>query len=812
MLDFTKKVPVAARGFGLLRNKYMSGRVAASVCQHGGIGEIRYFGRQPIGSALFFKADEGGAFDKLFRLQLEIDGRPYYLEFNDTEHYPFGFRSYFVAEDVRVRHELVVLDDALVQRIVLLDNPAKRAVSARLLFNAYTRVNAARREWSDFDVEPDGGGLRACVQDQAPPLPTEAHWSLTQGPGKTPQLDGRTFLTVASDKRVTIRGANRGFKYYMNASEPADTFAFFVLFGHDRHKHANRLQAFRLAVHSECDCRFEDFERQLDRQPRFETGDRIIDSALANAVPTVLNLCVSDTPGAMRASQDYWVWGWDSLVHADALLLSGNPKVVKDMLYFYRDTACPERGVIHALNTSFGPYHYMAFGAQCLFITVLYNYWAATGDRDTLSDLYPFSQWILNRTRETADARTGLATGASFYPDFPEYLGQNGNDISLVNNSLFYQAIRAMTIASGELGDCAAAAELASLGQELRSRVETLLFNQSKGYWRDSISSEDSTPREHFPLYAAFGVSPFAYELGSENIDRIADFMWRNYPFERGLYMFPQWDDSFMEDGNQLGSYYPGIDRYFWNIMNRSGNAQTLEQYRGIVSCYWNKHTYPEGQCHETVNPDAEIDNPGCKQAFSAKSWYCDYLELTTGISIDSQGISFRPLQTLKPLVIEGLRLRGKRLSVRIGGQGRYPVLRLNGRALPGCCRISWQQLEAENELDIAMEASSDIPIVVGATEMSIRQTVVCDRCLEMDVEAPIQSLMVLLAPSKPQVQRDGNAVEIVYFNCQNVAHLTISAGRHKVVLALEEEATATISDNCRGRRWQAPTAPLATE
>lgn len=784
MLDFAKTVPSAARGFGLNQTKYMSGRTSASVSQHGGLGEIRYFGNQPIGAALFFKADVGGGFDKLFRLQLMIEDRAYYLTFEDTKHYPFAYQSFFTAEDVRVRHELVILEDALVQRIVTMENPGGRAVSARLLFNEYSQVHNSRRTWSGFTIEPEAGNsLCTSVRDQAPPVPKEAHWSLTQGSGKEPQLDGENFIAISCDRNMKVRSANRGFKYYMTATEPAENTAFFVLFGHDQKSHSERLEVLKQSVHNECDQRFSLFNLQLAEQPRIETGAALLDSALGNAVPAVLNLRVADTPGAIRASQDYWVWGWDSLVHADALLLSGHSHVIKDMLYFYRETASPDKGIIHALNTNFEPYHYMEFGAQCLFITVLYNYWVATGDLDTLNDLYPFACWILSQARKTADERTGLTTGTSFYPDFPEYLDQDRDDISVINNSLFYQAVRALTMISEALEECDFADKLEALSSTIRSSMEALLFNSDHGYWRDSISSKDLSPREHFPLYAIFGVSPFAYELGAKSIEKTADFMWKNFPFSHGLYMLPTWDTSFMEDGNQLGSYYPGVDRYFWNLMNHSGNVLALPRYQQIVTHYWQKHTYPEAQCHETVNADVEIDNPGCKQAFTAKSWYCDYIELTTGISMDSRGISFQPLGTTDGVIINGLRLRGKHINLRISGKGRYPMLCLNGRKLDGYSRISWNQLEVENTLDITMEMTSASPVVVRANEIDILQSVSQNGGLDLKVSLPRQGMMVLLSSAKPVAYLDGAPLEIAYFRDMKVVQLEIPAGEHQLVL-----------------------------
>ena len=64
-----------------------------SVAKHGGITGIRHYGEQPHPKSLLFEGDPISGFNKLFRLQVIIEDRVYFPEFNQTRHFPFGYQS-----------------------------------------------------------------------------------------------------------------------------------------------------------------------------------------------------------------------------------------------------------------------------------------------------------------------------------------------------------------------------------------------------------------------------------------------------------------------------------------------------------------------------------------------------------------------------------------------------------------------------------------------------------------------------------------------------------------------------------------------
>jgi len=654
--SFKDNLPYAEHGFGLDFNHYVSGRIAADVVEHGGISELFYTGKQGFQRASILTASQESAFTKLGRIQILIDDRPFYPEFSRTTHYPFGFRSECEFEGVRFRHELILDNSTLYQTIRVLENPGHKKIRARALLHGHTFTQKPDRKNEEWTIRPDGS-MQTLVHDP----------------------EGTVRLRFLCSAPCRTYSRHEPFKYYMEAMETGDFFAFAFQFDSEERPAFEQTAAF-----------IAEWEKQLREGVRFTTGSAALDSALNNAVPTLKSLKIADHPGAFRASQSYWVWGWDSMVHAEALLWSGNAESVREMLDFYRETASPVKGIGHCLKTDFQPSSCMYPCSQGLYIVMLMNYCAATGDLETVRKNYDFAKWILNYSGANTHPECSLGTAIGFFPDFPELLEQKKSDVSLINNSLYLQALKSISALEKELGIDAEAQKHTQEAERLQSDMERILWDDKAGYWTDSADGETLTPRLYYPLYGQLYTSPFGDEPHAESRDRIADFLKRKFRFAAGLYMYPPDNAAFMSDGNQLGAYYPPVDRYYWNMMNRTGDAESADYFLRIVEHYWQYHAYPEGLTHETVNQDPTIDNPGCKQAFSMKGWFCDSLELNFGLRVYMDGILLNPLKTGKPFRVENLILRGIRFSLERLADG---TVLLNGKPAPDG-KITWKMLE----------------------------------------------------------------------------------------------------------------------
>ncbi|WPJ96699.1 hypothetical protein SH580_03145 [Coraliomargarita algicola] len=660
---FNDGVPESESSFGLVLNHYASGRVWASVASHGGLAELSFQGEQDIYRGAFFRASNIAAFDKLARVQVIIDEGIYYLEFNQTKHLPFGYVSECQLGDVCLQHELVLDQGCLFQRVRVLENPQDRTVRARQLLHGHLAVQMDGRQISPWEIGSDAW-LRRSVVDVVNDASAE------------------TSIIMGADQPLKTYALHYDFMYCQECTQHADEIVFFVAFNCEpQPKHyASRIdQALR------------NYERIMKNGVCFDTGNPILDSALNNSVPTVMSLVVEGCPGAIRASEHYWVWGWDSMVHAEALLWSGQTDVVREMLDFYRETADPERGIIHGFDSQFKLLLPMAPSAQCLYVVMLYNYFAATGDQQTLDRHLSFAREIVTQAGEACSQHNSLSAGIGFFPDYPKLLEQTKDDISLINNSLYLQALRALQALCGDYQDQC---------DRVCADLEEVLWDDVQGYWLDSVAESDLSPRHYYPLFGQLYVSPFGTEPRSDSVARIGRFMREHFRFARGLYMYPPTMPGFMADGNQFGAYYPAVDRYYWNIMNQCQESDAADEFESIVSSYWNEHTYPEGLTHNTLNADPTSDSPGCKQAFTAKAWFCDAIELNLGLRVFTDGFSLNPLLSPKCFQLNNLVLRGKRIDIERTSGTEETEIRLNGDLIKGD-KITWGELQVENTIRI---------------------------------------------------------------------------------------------------------------
>ena len=762
-LTFRQNIPVFQHGLGVSQISFSGGRVAASIASHGGFTHIDYYGRQRLGCVKLFQADPISAWGQLFRLAVTVDGELYYLEFNDTAISPFGYESRCAVGGVSCRHRLTLLNDALVLELELVKVPAGKSVTATLLLGEQVaRVTPAYRTWEDFVVDTGRNAATAVVRDHYPvktrPLDDEA-LSQRDAFGIGEPDEAETFIGITADQPLEIKRTPPGFqKIWINTGTltsrvtPEDfpaagaeagkrgvpesggsgslplagpsrsgyfgvadishvgepqivagvaCLTFAIVFGHERVGFDQRVAELRTAAAGEAAAVRAGFRKRLKVQPQVEVKDPIVQSLLAMAGPVVDSLKVQDLPGAIRAADSgYWVWGWDSMVHSDAMLFAQDSAAVCDMLRYYRDLAHPKLGIPHAITLEGKPLLAMAYPAQCLYAILLYNAYLFTGDRALLAEFYPFAAALVRKAAEQEVGTTGLMRGVSLYPDFPEALGHDGDDLSVFNNSIFYQALRTLAELAAEQGAAAEAAEFAARAARLQASFSRFIDPET-GYLVDSLSARDFSPRRHFPVYAILWVTPFARELIRDREQAIAAFMRQHFPTRHGVRLFPRWDPCFYRDGNQLGMYMPVIESFYAEMMRIAGNRDAVQEWYANVAWFWGQLTIPEALTCEMENHGFTMDNPGRKQAFCAKAWYSMFMHAIAGIDLERGGIRFNPADA-GDIAIRRFQIRGHLLDIRIRGRGRgVGELCLNGESLGCDGYVSFDRLKRRNTVEI---------------------------------------------------------------------------------------------------------------
>ncbi len=687
--SFTRlEVPLVKEGLGTDTVWFGGGRLGVCVAAHGGIERIVYYGRQSIGRASFFTNDTRSAYAKLFKVYLLVEGKAYRMELNQTRLYPGGYSSRFIVPEsgIEVEHDLILVSDAIHQTVRVIRNSKKKPLRLRISWHEYTRVNTGGRAWGEWEDKLAPNTWAREIVDKPPPQkkPAEVPW---HGIIST-ESRASTWFGLVSEKPMTTRLTYTGRRFFETGAFRAGSVTVAALFGHDKSDFLMRAEAIRQKGSKESRAMISEWDKRLEVLPRVKLGMPTVESFFRLSPLILEALMPADLPGGMRASVgSYWVWGWDTLVHCEAYLAAGQHRFLRDALELYHRTAHPAHGVGHQFGTEMELKIPQAPAAQGLYTYALYQYVAYTGDTGVLAKHYSLVLRILELAL-TSGHREGLFEGRALFPDHPEFAGHNGHDISVFNNSIFYQAARVAEHLAGWMDDPAAAKKSRDVWQGLGKSFHRF-WDSKRDYWLDSIDIRDWSPRRSYPSHALLSFSPFAQELMRGREAACSHFMAENLVFSGGVRMYPLWDSSFNGDGNQLGQQYQVNDLFFVKTQAHAGRQDLLKKWLGWLDQFWSQNTVPEGVTIEAENEGPLLpDCPGGKQPFSAKAWYMGILNAILGIHFDAGGATVGPGLD-QTVLVDGIYFAGARWTFRTQGKGRHILsLRVNGIEIAGTGKI----------------------------------------------------------------------------------------------------------------------------
>jgi hypothetical protein len=771
---FDSITPVAPRWLGgLVRDRFCNGRLSASVGAHGGLLEVGYWAEQHGGAGQFFKADAQSAWVKLFRVCVRIGEQRYHLTLNDTSLYPFGYRSHCTIAGVSFTHELLLLPDALVLRARVKRNRRRLPVQFDMVhMESCTAVAAGNRTWGDFAFQPKHNALIVSCRDENP-IPFSAESCLAQSGLRLKQPESplaTTWIGVTCDAPLQLRqGLHPRHKHYLDSRPIAGSdAAYIVAFAPDQPRLLARLAELRQDVHAPCDRLVSDYEERLRSRPRIDVGDPLLNSAFGQYPEIIEAMKIGDRPGAVRGdASHYFVWSWDGMTPMIPACLANDAAYVAEMLRFFQASIDPDYGIPLRFTSTFQLAMKEPLPAQCQYIASLYHYVATTGDLALANEMMPACTFLLDRCRKDEVKNTGLVAGNALWPDFPEAMGEDGHDISSLNNSLVYQAVRAMEHLAGALGRSALAADCRAWAQRLRASFVRYLYDEEQGYFISSCSSLTLEPRRHYCCQAIFWITPFARELAAHAPGRIAAFMDAHLRTDKCLLSLPHWDTAWMADGNQLGSSYPTADYFYLNVHKLVGDASCLGPWLDDVGWFWQRHTAPEAFTPEADNEaDLGPDNPGGKQLQAVTCWYASLYLGMCGMDVDHEGLTLTPWGD-RTIDIKGLRLRGVSIDLHISGKGGHvAALSLNGKRLPaGSHKVAWSDLAGSTaRLELRRTTTAPAhPVIVRADGLRIGELSHGAGRLAARISGDMSGEVVIRTTAKAKVRVDGVAVACVY-------------------------------------------------
>jgi hypothetical protein len=781
--------PLTHGGLGRSTVWLSGGRLACSLVDHGGLETVAFFGSQADQHRqALFRAGFRSAYARVFQAQLLVGDRVYTLGVGDGALHPSGWngRLAIAAEGLELELALVCTNQALIQAVRAVRNPRRHRLGLRLMLRDYNAVQAPGRTWSPWRVT---GGVATCrVTDRLPP---PAHGEEMQ-PGQlqlsypdaaAPRL---TRIGVVGDGLVAMRTWRSQLRAFSIAPATRQEVGLAVVFAGGTAGFDAELRRLRPGVAAAAWAGLAAWAEAERVAPR-PTGLSPEVASFARQVPALLRAAMpADLPGAMRASYDsYWVWAWDSLVHAQAYPLNGMGRELADMLQSFAVTAHPKLGIFHNYDARMRPKLNMPLPGQGLFAIAAWQHWAVTGDAGPARRHWRCLTTWLARCR-AQPTRDGLFTGMVLFPDFPSDLGQDGDDLSAFNNSVLYQACRCLEHLAGELAEPDTAAVAGVLATACRAGFRRRLWNPRLGYWHDSVAASTFARRPSCGSHPILWTTPFARELVDDPAAAAA-FTERHHRFAGGLRMYPRWDPAFNADGNQLGQHYAvSQDPLYLRLMAMTGRQARLREWLGWKDVLWRGLTVPEGVTVEAENDGpCRPDNPGGKQMFAAKAWSDGLFGAILGISCDPGGLTIEPGLD-GPLAWQGVPLHGRRWSVAVtGGGGHLGRVTVAGRTWVGTARVPLPRTGPARITIERCRKPPRHPVLRSSDGARLLASAVHGDQLDLSLEVSARTLLRIWSPRRPGLVLAGAALAADWDARSGLATAWLSASAAPVAVTV---------------------------
>lgn len=794
-LDFSSShpVPFVKSGLGVYQNTYSGGRTGASVNYFGGLSQIIYWGRLPErASTVFFEGNPSSSYQRCFRSQIIIGDEPYNLEFSDTSHFPFGYISHFSVPErgVELRHRVTLLNDAFVFSIEVLKNAKNVPLRQRFEHHDACLHSSFGRTVEDWQQAKPSGAWILKVKDEE----SDESWQKlkdSQNPlflakeGRkfsTPWLDlgmrsSETVVAFFSAKPLEMRTTHSRRRYFTGQPFRGGTQATVLLFANEGKAFNQRMQQIQSNPAAEALEREVSALEAFRTRPTIESGNEVFDSLFANIPAVLASLMVQDVPGAFRASSmHYWVWGWDTFMCSEAYLLSGQSDFLKKALRFFRDTAHPEKGMAHQLTRTLQAKQAMSPASQLLYTIVLYQYGAHTGDRDLWKELYPFVKRILELNREAINEQ-GLREGRALFPDFPQFAGHTGEDISVFNNSLLYQGVRCLEAIAAHSGDKEVVEETLQISRRMEQSFVKTFWDRKRGYLVDSVDAKTRAQRPSYPAHALLWQTPFLTDLTAEKLAEAGRFIAANHQAKRGFLMYPRWDQAFDGDGNQFGQSWSTHDVFTTRAQAMADLQERLDLWIENSSWFWEQLSLIEGYSAQTVNDSGTPDLPGGKQGF-CRSIYVAFVTNIAGLHFDLGGLTILEGAS-RHVSLANLPFRNARLSVRVKGSGPFlRSLRVNGNRIRGTRKIPVDLLK--HEVDIVAERTSSPPrhpVILSLNGAEVIHVEVKEHFLRAEIRGSTHTWLFFYARAKP--------TSVAWNGISQKFHYDRKSGQGKILLPL---------------------------
>jgi hypothetical protein len=708
-----KGVILAESGIPQKPRWFADSRLAFSF-EETGITQVDYYYPEctTIGSTIFVRNLWNG-----FRYYLVRDDLNFPPEYQNSKIWPFGLESEWDLDDHLFIHRVLAVDEAIIFQLI---TPADLPSGYRFKFDfnvAFELTGAdvrdirfltePGRKWKNWQFSKDDNLLvGGFIDTKSNPSPDNE--------------DLIVCCTIGGDFPMTHKVDPNGNVHALLSPvlEPGQTYNFVITFGNSKddaeRKNEELIHKCRERVHAQ----FARYEQVRNTMPVVVSSNNELNDYFSLLPMYHESLKITDYPGAMRAkTTNYWVWIWDGMTCNSATAYWGDTEHIKNMLRFYRETADPEGGILHRHNLDMKSGQIATVPAQTMYITLLQLYYDQTGDLGGLKENYAFARKIFDLASAGIVGETGLSRGLSLTPDFMLLTGETGNDISALNNSIFYCAARSLNRMSALLADDETLDKTRDIIQKMENNFLKCFYNEEKKYIVSSVDAGTFHQRRDYQSYSLRWENAYYRDLVYPIFKDCLDFFTGNLVCKPGIRGIPLWCTSYDADANQLHSWWPVTDESYIRMVNEFDRKDLMDQWIGWQTYWYGYLTCPEGvSCLlETGEPEPDQWSAlkGSWYGMTMREWYQGIIHGYVGVDADAGGLTFYPYSG-EEVKLLGMHYLGKTFDIEMMGSGPFiEYIEVNGKKIRGTNKLPLECYQHDKHIVVRVKRTADNPCPV---------------------------------------------------------------------------------------------------
>lgn len=679
------------KGFPLPKQWFADGRLTFSYDRYG-VECIEYFiPTAKDGNRIMFKRN---IFD-CFRPSVQIGERRYTPDYRDLYLRPYGLACTFEADGA-----LFALEVSAVDGNILFTLSGGKACDFRLTFFETTQFIPAyngdldsrdyglKREWQPWK-EKDGclyGGMTEKEKEDKVALSSQGDSAVFESlMQKVENVSHGLSIGIAASGKARLSRTPVNCRHELLCAHDAENKTrFAVVFASEKENIEEKTTRFIANVAERDAAQKARYRSAANHLPKVKTPIKAIDDFCAIA-PLFHESTKADRNGIIRAKTSrYWSWGWDSMVTNDVTVgCWQDVDSVRGMLDYFEETSDPQKGWAHWFRPDNSVRQYATPAAQGIYISLLYDYVSIANDTDALKKHYPFARKIFDKLLEIEKSGTGLFISPSLVPDYPECVLETGRDISLFNNSVAYNAMRAMEKLACLSGDEEGESKAREIARNAEKNFFSLFYDEEKRFLAFSLDADTLKKRSVYSICGYFWDSDFHDDLLGEKVASIIEFILKNGLNELAFINYVLWGDTYDKDANQLHATWGVVEEVILRAASYTGHGEIVDRWIKKLGYWMDKLTCPEGESYEFETDDPGYDrwncDPGSWQTYTIRKWYRMIFRLILGISFDEGGVTISAPHT--PYCIDNFVLHGKTYSFKTEGEGKNVLsIEINGK------------------------------------------------------------------------------------------------------------------------------------